>query len=333
MFIRRILSVIICCFTLSSVAFGQELYPSQPQAQKDCETGEFTAIQAGGNFQITLKEGPCAVILNADEALIPYIMVSVQDSTVFIEMDENAIPRDVKKIYRGRNAPVPILRASVSLPFINGLTATQNAVFSSNDSTLVADSIELSVTDKARLQDLKLEANFVKLRMARNAMADVHLDAATQLELSLDGSSMLNLEYKTRNLLMHQMGNSMSALDGETSTATFDIGGNANCSSRHKGNVLVVEAGGNSDINLTGEMGDMTLKATRMAKLNSLKMNTMRVIANINGWNRVYVNAQEFLSVNLSGGSALYYTGVPAIQVGKIVRSTFAPYEEEPEEK
>ena len=325
--IHKLLIAFICSITLSICAVAQELYPTQPQGIKDCETGDFTALSATGNFEITLEEGPCAVRLQADDALLPYIVVSVKDSVLFIEYDEKAVPKEVKKIYRGRNAPIPFMKASVSSPFLNGITASQNAVISGNG-TLVADSIEITLTDKARVKDLKVEANYALLRLNKNCQATMNVDSASQLELSLDGSSLLKLQYKTRNLLMYQVGNASCILNGDCSTATFSIGGSAQCRSAHKGNVMVLEAGGTADIKLTGEMGDLTLKADRMAKMDCLEMKTMRVKANLTGWTHAYVNAQEFLSVDLSGSSALYYTGIPAIQVGKIVKSTFAPYEE-----
>ena len=88
------------------------MYPTQPQQEKDCEVGEFTAISVSDNLQVVLQEGACAVKLVSDEALLPYIQVSVRDSILYIEYDEKAVPRDVKKVYRGKNAPVPVMRRS-----------------------------------------------------------------------------------------------------------------------------------------------------------------------------------------------------------------------------
>lgn len=328
---KSIFSIIICSIALSNSAVAQPLFATQPQGNKPCEVGDFNAVYVSGKMEVTLLPGDCGVTLHADQALISYIQVSVRDSTLCIDYNEKAVPNDVKKIYRGRNAPTPILRASVSIPSLNGITATQNAIIN-GEGTISAGNIDLILTDKSIVKDLKLEAESAKLRMTKNSQADFNLLVESQLELSLDGASQLKLRYKARNMLLHQTGSATAIMDGESSTATCAIGSMAKSRMNHNGNVLVLDAGGSADITLSGEMGDLTLGVDRTARVDALEMNAKRVKADLNGWNHAYVHAEEFLGVNLNGGSALYYSGVPAIQVGKIVKSTFAPYEE-PEKK
>ena len=328
-FYQSIFAVFICSIALSNNSLdAQELYASQPQDEKVCTVETFAAVNVTDKMEVTLKEGRCAVVINGDEALLPYVQVSVKDSTLYIDYDEKAVPSEIKKLYRGRNAPVPILRASVSAPAFSGITASRESSIRGNG-TVFADNIEINLYDSADIQDLKLEAAYAKLRMSKNSYADVQLDSDSQLELSLEGNSKLKLGYKAHNLLLYQTGNSSSILSGESTTASCDILGSSKSHLDLKGKVLVLYAGGSADVSLAGEMGDFTLTAERAAKVESLEMKTMRVKAGLTGWTRAIVNAEELLSVNLGGGSSLYYTGGPAIQVGKIVKSTLAPYETE----
>ena len=318
---------VICSITLIDFAGAQEVYPTQPQQEIDCEVGEFTAISVSDNLQVVLQEGACAVKLVSDEALLPYILVSVRDSILFIEYDEKAVPRDVKKVYRGKYAPVPVMRAQVSSPFLNGILASQNAVISGKG-TIFADTMDMMITDKATVKDLKVDAESAILHMGKNSVADFTLNVESQLELSLEGSSELKLQYKSRNLLMHQEGNTTAILQGESSTATYAISGFAKNRSTGKGNVLVVEAGGNADVSLAGEMGDLTLSLERTSKVDAVELKASRVKVSQNGWNSATVHAEDFLSVNLTGGSTLHYSGIPAIQVDKIMKSSFVHIEE-----
>ena len=330
--IYRVLATVICSIAFVHYSWAQELYPTQPQQEKDCEVEEFTALSVGDNFQVTLREGACAVKLTADEALLPYILVSVRDSVLCIEYDEKSVPRDVKKVYRGKNAPVPVFSVSVSSPFLNGITATHDAVISGS-STVFSDDLEMNLADKATLKDLKLDTDRAILRMDKHSVADITLKSESQMEVSLKGNSQLKLQYKSRNLLLHQEGNSTAILDGESSTATFAVSGYAKNRCTDKGNVLVLEAGGSADISLAGEIGDLTLTCERNAKVDAMEMKSGRVKATLNGWTSASVNAQEFLSVNMTGGSTLSFAGVPAIQVDKIMKSSLIHIEENEQEK
>lgn len=323
----KAITLVICSITLISFAAAQEVYPTQPQQEKDCEVGEFTAISVSDNLQVVLQEGACAVKLVSDEALLPYILVSVRDSILYIEYDEKAVPRDVKKVYRGKNAPVPVMQAQVSSPFLNGILASQNAVISGKG-TIFSDVMDMMLTDKATVKDLKVDAESAILHMGKNSVADFTLSIESQLELSLEGSSELKLQYKSRNLLLHQEGNTTAILQGESSTATYGISGFAKNRSTGKGNVLVVEAGGNADVSLAGEMGDLTLSLERTSKVDAVELKASRVKVSQNGWNSATVHAEDFLSVNLTGGSTLHYSGIPAIQVDKIMKSSFVHIEE-----
>ncbi len=334
--IYKVLAIVICSVAFVNFSWAQELYPTQPQQEKDCEVEEFTALSVGDNFQVTLREGACAVNLTADEALLPYILVSVRDSVLCIEYDEKSVPRDVKKVYRGKNAPVPVLSVSVSSPFLNSITAMDNAVISgsgSGSSTVFSDDLEMNLSEKATLKDLKLDTDRAILRMDKHSVADITLKSESQMEVSLKGNSQLKLQYKSRNLLLHQEGNSTAILDGESSTATFAVSGFAKNRCTDKGNVLVLEAGGSADISLAGEIGDLTLTCERNAKVDALEMKTGRVKATLNGWTSASVNAQEFLSVHMTGGSTLSFAGVPAIQVDKIMKSSLIHIEENEQEK
>lgn len=330
--IRNIFMAAVCSVAFSGILVAQELFPSQPQKEKTCAVQPFYAVSAGDSFEVILQEGPCSVKLNTDEALQPYITVAVRDSILYIDYDEKAVPSDIKRVYRGVNAPTPILRATVWAPALSGIRGLQNAVIKGNG-TVFSDGMELYLSDKAAVRDLKLDVDHAKVKMDKNSTAILEILSETQLELSLEDNSQIKLKYKARNLLMRETKNTTAFMEGESATATYSIDGSARCRDQHKGNVLVVEAGGNSEVSLSGQVGDLTLKTERNANLDALEMKTTRVKADMTGRSTANVNVEEFLSVNLTGGSALYYKGIPAFQVGKIEKSTLMAYEEKEKEK
>ena len=253
-FIASILSI-----TLGIVSWAQD--------EKTCPVGEFHSVCVSDNMELALQESSRQdVKIFADKALMPYIQVYVRSQVLYIDMDEKSIPADVKKIYKGKNAPVAINRVLVSAPRLNRITGTQSALISSYGG-VVADT--LSLTDKAQAQGLLLKAPSPIVQMDKSARASLS----------------------------------------------------------YSGQVIALELGGSADCTLSGEAGTLTFQSEKKAHLNSLEFNAQRVKAQMKGWSEALVKAEEFLYVNLTGGSALYYAGVPAITIDQVIKSTLAPYE------
>lgn len=260
--------VFILSITLSVAALAQAAYPAQLQKEKTFPVGEFHSLSASSRYEVTLQEGPCGVKVNADEALFPYLQVYVRGGVLYLEADDKSIPSDVRKLYRGKNAPTPVVRAIVTMPATGTISLHQNAILSSHGD-IVSDTLKLCLEDKATVRDLKLSVRNAEISMARNSQADFHFTGAV-LRLNLTG--------------------------------------NARCK-------------------VGGESESFSFQADRNAKLSALEMKAPRVKADMKGSSEACVHAEEFLFVNLTGGSALYYTGIPAISVDQILKSTFAPYE------
>jgi hypothetical protein len=282
-FILFILSI-----TLSVAALAQDLYPTQLQEEKTYPVGSFHSLSVSSRFEVTLQEGPCNVKVTADQALLPYFQVYVRGGVLYIEADSKSIPADVKKIYRGKNAPVPVVRAIVTMPAVNSVSLHQNAILSSNG-TVFSDSLKLSVEDKAILRNLKFDTPTADIALSKHAVADFAL-VATNVTLKGEGSSRTTMSFK--------------------------------------GAVLKVDLSGSAHCKVIGESETFSFHCERSSELDGLQMKAPRVKADMKGGCEARVLAEELLSVRLTGGSSLYYAGFPTIQVDEILRSTFAPYKE-----
>ena len=273
---KRIL-VSILSIALSVVAFAQ---PPQMQEEKSYPVTGFESVTVGSHFEATLQGGRCNVKVNADKALLPY---------VHIDLDEKSIPSDVKKIYRGKNAPVPVVSAIVTLPSPKAITARENALLKSNG-TVQADSIQVNIEDKADVRNFKLEAAKATVTLSKSAQADFSL-------VSPD--------------------------------ATLICEGGSRCEVAFKGALLKADLNGTSRCAVTGEAESFSFQSKRFAKLDALQLNAPRIKADMKGASEACIQADGSLSVHLTGGSELYYAGFPTIQVDEIIHSTFAPYKNE----
>jgi hypothetical protein len=282
---KRILLSILS-IALSVVALAQT---PQAQEEKTYPVTGFESVTVGSHFEATLQEGRCNVKVNADKALLPYVQVYVRESVLYIELDEKSIPSDVKKIYRGKNAPVPVVSAIVTIPAARTLTARENALLKSNG-TVFADSIQVCIEDKAAVRNFKLEAEKATVTLTKSAQADFSL-------FSPD--------------------------------ATIVCEGGSRCEVAFKGAVLQADLNGTSRCAVTGEAESFSFQSKRFAKLDALQLTAPRIKADMKGASEACIQADGSLSVHLTGGSELYYAGFPTIQVDEIIHSTFAPYKNE----
>lgn len=202
--------VFILSATLGIAAFAQELYPSQMQDEKTYPVGKFASLSVSDNFEVTVQDGSCNVKVTADKALLPYVQVYVREGVLYIQMDTQSIPSDVKKIYKGRNAPTPITRAVVTMPAVYKLLVHKNAVVSSNG-PVYADSLHLSLDDKAAVRNLKLQAPYTHVSLSKNAQADFQFNGDV-LEASLAGNSRCKVSGEAGTFSFHS--ERLSKLDG-----------------------------------------------------------------------------------------------------------------------
>ena len=83
---------------------------------------------------------------------------------------------------------------------------------------------------------------------------------------------------------------------------------------------------GSSKLTLTGKARAMEVKGSRSSVVDAFAMPMEEVEANLSNSCTVTVSVSKKVSVNLVGGSSLFYSGSPVFEIEKIVKSTLAPY-------
>ena len=89
---------------------------------------------------------------------------------------------------------------------------------------------------------------------------------------------------------------------------------------------MTLNAGGFSKLNLSGEADAIDIRGERSASIEANAFVVKKADANLSGSSKVNISISESLNATLVGGSSLYYTGTPSIKIGKIIKSTLAPY-------
>ena len=197
---KNIFNKLLCLAVLAS-AFA---FPSRAQFVNHLEettlpVGEFTMVSANGDFEVTLSKGSYGVRLTTDKNLTPYVQVYVRSNTLYLTYDEKSVPKDIKKLYKGKNASQPVFRAVVSMPQLNGINLDDNVILSSTEAFYGSD-VVITLTDKAQVRNLNVQGNSITVDMKKNTQAALTLTADKKMEVTTDDKAILKLAEKAREI-------------------------------------------------------------------------------------------------------------------------------------
>ena len=321
---KNLFSKLLCLAVLAS-AFA---FPSRAQFVNHLEestlpVGEFTMVSASGDFEVTLSKGSYGVRLTTDKNLTPYVQVYVRSNTLYLTYDEKSVPKDIKKLYKGKNASQPVFRAVVSMPQLNGIELDDNVILSSAEAFYGSD-IVISLTDKAQVRNLTVQGNSITVNMKKNAQAALTLTADKKMEVTTDDKAILKLAEKAREITLNAKGNSDNALSGEGEILTLNLSETTTSNVSHRTKNAVLNVGGSSKLILTGTGEYLEVKGGKNAEVEAVAFPVKTMKAELDG-GKVNVAVEKEMNVTLLGGSSLFFTGSPTLIVNKIVKSTLAP--------
>ena len=321
---KNIFNKLLCLAVLAS-AFA---FPSRAQFVNHLEettlpVGEFTMVSANGDFEVTLSKGSYGVRLTTDKNLTPYVQVYVRSNTLYLTYDEKSVPKDIKKLYKGKNASQPVFRAVVSMPQLNGIALDDNVILSSAEAFYGSD-VVITLTDKAQVRNLTVQGNSITVDMKKNSQAALTLTADKKMEVTTDDKAILKLAEKAREITLNAKGNSDNALSGEGEILNLNLSEKTTSNVSHRTKNAVLNVGGSSKLILNGSGEYLEVKGGKNAEVEAVAFPVKTMKAELDGC-KVNVAVEKELNVTLLGGSSLFFTGSPTLIVNKIVKSTLAP--------
>ena len=321
---KNIFNKLLCLAVLAS-AFA---FPSRAQFVNHLEettlpVGEFTMVSANGDFEVTLSKGSYGVRLTTDKNLTPYVQVYVRSNTLYLTYDEKSVPKDIKKLYKGKNASQPVFRAVVSMPQLNGINLDDNVILSSAEAFYGSD-VVITLTDKAQVRNLNVQGNSITVDMKKNTQAALTLTADKKMEVTTDDKAILKLAEKAREITLNAKGSSDNALSGEGEILNLNLSEKTTSNVNHRTKNAVLNVGGSSKLILNGTGEYLEVKGGKNAEVEAVAFPVKTMKAELDG-GKVNVAVEKELNVTLLGGSSLFFTGSPTLIVNKIVKSTLAP--------
>lgn len=286
---------------------------------------DFNAIFAQGDFEVTLAKGTYGVRLTVDKELAPYVEVYVKARTLHFRYNEKEVPKEVKKLYKGKNAPKPVFRTVVHVPEIESISLEDNASLTGTGD-FVATRFSLDLTGKSQVKGLTVSAVSAKVTMKKSAQAFLSLRTDNGVEVNMEGSANAKLTVSGKEFAVNAAGSSIVSASGDTGSLNVSTGGSAQASLSVQGvSKAIINAENSSKVVLSGTGERLTVRGNKSANVDAGSFPVRDVEADLAHTAQVMVNLSGTLDVTLVGGSALYYTGSPEFKIRKIVKSTLAP--------
>ena len=293
---------------------------------KDITVSEFNAVNVSDDFEVTVSRGTYGVRLTVDKELAPYVEVYVRSKVLYVSYDEKAVPKELRKQYRGKGALTPVFRVVAYTPELQAVTLSDNATLTGVEE-FTAGEFELTTAGKSQVKNLSISATSARISMKKNAVATLNLKTDRGVEVNTDNSANLKLTFTGRELALTADGSSVVVADGGTTRSlNLSTGGSSQVSVISDTEKVEVTSEGSSKLTLTGKAREMEVKGSRSSVVDAFAMPMEEVEANLSNSCTVTVSVSKKVSVNLVGGSSLFYSGSPVFEIEKIVKSTLAPY-------
>ncbi len=292
---------------------------------KDIMVSEFNAVNVSDDFDVTVSRGTYGVRLTVDKELAPYVEVYVRSKVLYISYDEKAVPKEIRKMYRGKGSLTPVFRVVAYTPELQAVTLSDNATLSGVED-FVANDFELTAVGKSQVKNLRLTASSARISMKKNAVVNMNLKTDRGVEVSTDNNANLKLTFSGRELALTADGSSVVVADGSTRSMNLATSGSSQVSVSSDTESVEITSEGSSKLTLTGKALEMKIRGSRSSSVDSFAMPVETVDATLTNSSSVTVSVSKQVTVNLIGGSSLYYSGNPSFQIEKIVKSTLAPY-------
>ena len=294
-------------------------------SDKDIMVSEFNALSVTDDFEVTVARGNYGVRLTVDKELAPYVEVYVRSKTLYISFDEKAVPKDLRKMYRGRGALTPVFRVVAYTPELQSVWLSDNATLSGVEE-FIANDFELTAVGKSEVKNLSVKAVSAKVLLRKNAYATLTLHTDQGVAVSTENNANLKLTFSGKELALNSDGSSVVVADGPCERMNLMTGGSSQVSVTSDTGTLDLVTEGSSKLTLTGKATEMTVKGSRSSFVDAFAMPLEKVEAILSNSSCVTVSVSKQLYVSLVGGSSLYYSGSPVFNIEKIVKSTLAPY-------
>jgi hypothetical protein len=290
--------MIISCLLFGVMASAQ----SQKVIEKEFE--KFSTVKVQDKFVVRLvKAEKFSVRINVDERIAAHVQAYEKNGVLYLVLNEKGYTRELKKELRKKGAVQPVIEATVYMPRVNSLIFTDDVVVAYSDE-LKSDNFTLTASDDVKIQHLKVSCSTAEINVSRSADVTSDIKVGNRLYLETSNSAKISLVQNGGNAFVKQVGSSVVDLKATVQDVDLTISSS-------------------SEARISGRACTLTVNASGSSRTDAELMDVHEGYITMTSSSKCYVNVADKLKVNLTGGSMLTFKRTPAIEVDRIVNSTF----------
>ena len=277
---------------------------AQSQVEQNLSYEGFGSVEVYENFTVRLiGSDRYAVRIKADERIASYVVSYVKDGGLYIMLDKKSFTPELKKTMRGKELAAAALEAEVYAPCINSLTLNDKATLVQSD-TIRIENFNLTMNGDARIEKLNVKCAAAEIALTKSAYASLNVSVSDRLSLKTENNAELIVNQQGGNLVV------VDATGNSQVRTTVDVP------------QFDLSVSSSADLICIGNAQTVNLKAAGSSTVQAETLNVTEAFVEQTGPSKCYMNVSDKILVNLTGGSMMTFTQAPAIEVVRIVNST-----------
>lgn len=262
----------------------------------------FNRIVVNDGYDFSLVNSDVySVRLSAEADIFTYAHAFVKDSTLFLELDKDAFPQEVKKRLSGKDSPALLVKAEIGVPDIDVVEMHDNSVLD-NREPFACRNVSLVLDGAAMIAGLDISGRSVCLDLTRNSSASVSVKADT-LKVGSSAMASVTVAGCARYSAFKALGNSsmtLNCVSGECRIASESA----------------------SAVTVSGKAGICAVTGRAGSIVNASDLVSGKAEVSLSTASRCMMGTTDSLTVDLTGGSHLIVDGNPQIQIRRIISSS-----------
>ena len=292
--------------------------------ERNGDFSAFDAINVTGPFEVNfVPSEKYAVKFVVEAVLADFVIYTQRENAVYVTYSDKDVPKEVKKIFKGRKNPDPTMQMTVYAPHLSEIVLNGAAVFNA-DAEITGDKLDISLTEKAKVATLRARVENVGINLKNKASATLSLDVPGSLAVWTEGASNARIAGKFGSVSTVSAGSSTIVVEGDSEEVAVKSEGSSQVSVKSKTGKARIESGNTSKVSMEGSAQELEVlgKNNSVADLRKLDVDTVTLSLNSS---TAHVGNKNKLVLELTGGAEVFYEGNPEMSVVKIVKSTLAP--------
>ena len=277
---------------------------AQSQVEQNLSYEGFGSVEVSENFTVRLiGSDRYAVRIKADERIASYVVSYVKDGGLYIMLDKKSFTPELKKTMRGKELAAAALEAEVYAPCINSLTLNDKATLVQSD-TIRIENFNLTMNGDARIEKLNVKCAAAEIALTKSAYASLNVSVSDRLSLKTENNAELIVNQQGGNLVV------VDATGNSQVRTTVDVP------------QFDLSVSSSADLICIGNAQTVNLKAAGSSTVQAETLNVTEAFVEQTGPSKCYMNVSDKIQVNLTGGAMMTFTQTPVLDIVRVVNST-----------